>query len=229
MKVIMRPMLDPDWRLPVNNPDAIYRGDIGQYFNATEWDVWFASYESLLAPWIAMAQRLGVEGFCLGAELSSTESQPDAWRRIAALVRSNYTVPDSLVYYSSVFSPSSFPWDVSDVIGIDVYPRLSLANPDPVAATVPQLVQAWESTLRSLSAMSTANGGKRVLLAETGICSIDMPGVYLTPGYFECYSWPANEGVQAKFYESVFQTAWAQPWSAGVLFWKWALQGGPTD
>ena len=56
-----------------------------------------------------------------------------------------------------------------------------------------------------------------------------MAGVYLTPGYFECYSWPANEAVQAKYYESVFQAPWVQPWSAGALFWKWALEGGPSD
>ena len=50
-----------------------------------------------------------------------------------------------------------------------MYPRLTLANPDPVAATVPQLVAAWQPTLASLATMSAAHGGKRILLAETGI------------------------------------------------------------
>ena len=109
MKVILRPMLDPDWRRSWNNPDTTYRGDIGTNFNKEDWAQWFASYEMLLAPWISMAQRLGVEGFCMGAELSASESQPDAWRHIASVVRANYTVPGGLVYYSSVFSPSSFP------------------------------------------------------------------------------------------------------------------------
>jgi hypothetical protein len=228
LKVILRPMIDPDWRLPWNQ-DGTSRGQIGSHFNSTEWASWFGSYQAMLAPWLAMAQELSVDGFCMGAELTASESQSAAWLAVAAQVREAYTVPGGIVYYSSVLEGrSGFPWNISDFVAVDVYPQLELANPDPTAATVAELVAAWQPTLNLLSSLAQ-DYGKSVLLAETGICSANKSGIYLEPWFFACYQYPANEGVQAKYYEALFQTAWAQPWFAGVFFWKWALEGGPND
>jgi hypothetical protein len=228
LKVILRPMIDPDWRLTCNQ-DGTYRGNIGLYFNSSQWDDWFLSYRAMLTPWLTLAQELAIDGFCMGAELTATEGRVASWVEIAELVRSTYKVPGGIVYYSSVLEGNSlFPWNVSDFVAIDVYPRLELANPDPTAATVEQLVAAWQPTLSLLDSLSHKYN-RPVLLAETGICSVNKTGIYLTPAYFACYQFPVNEGVQAKYYEALFMTAWTQPWFAGVFFWKWALQGGPTD
>ena len=228
LKVIIRPIIDPDWRLR-SNQNGVSRCDIGASFNEAVWGLWFKSYSAMLAPWLAMAQELSLDGFCMGAELTATEGQVASWLAIADQVRTTYTVPGGLVYYSSVLEGQSrFPWNVSDFVGIDVYPRLQLANPDPTAATVAELVDAWQPTLSQLASLSQTHG-KPVVFAETGICSVNKSGIYLAPWYFACYQHPVNEAVQAKYYESLFQAAWAQPWFGGVFFWKWALQGGPDD
>ena len=229
LKVVLRPMLDPDWRLP-QNQGGVSRSGIGAHFNDAEWAAWFVSYEAFLSPWVDMAQHLRVDGFCFGAELGSSEQHANEWRRIAAAVRLNYTVPGGVVYYSTdTYARGGFPWEVSDVLAFDVYPNLQLANPDPVQATVPELVEAWQPTLDTLANVSAQHGGKLILVQETGICSIDKSGLYTQPWFFDCYTYPANEDVQAKFYEALFLTVWRQPWAAGVFFWKWALQGGLED
>ena len=229
LKVILRPMIDPDWRLPVNQ-HGTSRGQIGGFFNATEWTAWFTSYRTMLAPWLAMAQELSIDGFCMGAELTQTEGQVASWIAVAEQVRAAYTAANGLVYYSSVLEgrDSRFPWNVSDFIAVDVYPQLELANPDPTIATVSELVAAWQPTISTLASLSKAFG-KPLLFAESGICSVNKSGIYLVPWFFACYEYPVNEDVQAKYYESLFQAAWTQPWFAGVFFWKWALQGGPSD
>lgn len=51
--------------------DMTWRGLIGLYFNETDWEIWFDSYGDYVLKYAAMAQRLGVEQFCVGAELNS--------------------------------------------------------------------------------------------------------------------------------------------------------------
>lgn len=231
LRVILRPMIDPDWNLPANNPDAVSRSAIGAHFTADMWPSWWGNYSAFLLPWARLGAQLKVDGFCLGAELASTEGQAQAWRDIAAAVRAVFSAAGQspLVFYSATSPSSPFPWDVSDLIGVDVYADLTGPSVDPASATLPQLVAGWAGTLAGLQAASQRNGGKQVLLAESGICSVDKVGLYSQPWYFECYQWPVNDAVQAMYYESLFQAAWPQPWVAGVFFWKWALQGGPAD
>jgi hypothetical protein len=228
LRVSLRPMIDPDWNLPANDPDATYRGNIGVHFNSQEWADFFQNYTSWLLTWVAVANENSVEAFCVGAELTATESQPALWRQTIASIRAAYTVAAGIVYYSATSPSKTFPWDASDVIGIDVYPNLGIAG-DPTQATVADLVQGWAGPLAGFASFSAANGGKPVLFAESGICSVNKTGIYLNPSFFECYSYPIDLGVQAKYYESLFQAAWPQPWMAGVFFWKWAWQGGPQD
>ncbi len=228
LRVSLRPMIDPDWNLPSNDPTKMYRGDIGRSFSTTQWAAWFSNYTAWLLFWVDVANANGVEAFCVGAELTATESQPDLWRQTVAQVRTAYRVSNGAVYYSSTSASTTFPWDVSDVIGIDVYPNLGIEG-DPTQATVAQLMNGWAGSLHSFATFSASHGGKPILFAETGICSVNKTGIYTNPSFWQCYAYPVDEAVQAKYYESLFQAAWPQDWLAGAFFWKWNWQGGPSD
>ena len=222
LRVILRPMIDPDWRLEANRGSS--RGRIGEHFGPTEWAAWFASYRAFVLHWAAIAAAEHVEVFCVGAELSASESQDAAWRATIAAVRAAY---GGIVYYSATGADLSW-WGASDLIAQDMYPPLTNASADPARVGVDELVAAWGGYLAHFRAMA-ARHNRSVLLQETGICSIQKAGIYAAPWFFDCYTYPVNEDVQAKYYESVFRAPFAEDWVAGALFWKWGAQGGPAD
>lgn len=222
MRVILRPMIDPDWGLAVNR--GLSRGSIGAHFGAGEWAAWFASYRGFLLHWAALAAAERVEVLCVGAELSATEKQDAAWRATIAAVRAAY---GGIVYYSATGADLSW-WDASDWIAQDMYPALTNASADPALVDANELIGAWGAYLAPFKAMGIRHN-RSVLLQETGICSISKVGLYNQPWFYDCYSYPVNEAVQAKYYESVFRAPFAQEWVTGALFWKWGAQGGPAD
>ena len=90
------------------------------------------------------------------------------------------------------------------------------------------LVAAWGAYLEGFRAMSE-KFNRSVLLQETGVCSIRKAGLFAQPWFYDCYSYPVDEDVQAKYYEAVFRAVYPLSWIGGVTFWKWGAQGGPTD
>ena len=198
MRVVLRPIIDPDWRLAVNRGTS--RGEIGRHFSAADWAAWFASYRAFVLRWAAVAAAEHVEVLCVGAELSATEGQEAAWRATVAAVRGVF---GGVVYYSATGGDLSW-WDASDWIAQDMYPALTDANADPTLVSADALVAAWGAYLAPFRAMSVKYN-RSVLLQETGICSIDKAGLYNKPWFYDCYTYPVNEDVQAKYYEAVFR------------------------
>jgi hypothetical protein len=226
MSVVLRPMVDLNWNFPENRGGAISRSDIGKHFdtNTTQWDSWFASYTQFILHWASIAAAENVELFCVGAELRTTETQETRWRNVFAAVRKIYS---GKVYYSGEGEDIKW-WDASDYIAQDAYPSLTNSSVDPTTVTIADLVSAWNSTINSLYSQSVKHN-RPVLLSETGICSISKKGLYNLPWFFECYQYNVNLQVQANYYEAVFQSLWNKDWIAGVFFWKWSSEGGPSD
>ena len=110
LRVIVRPMVDPDWRLKVNNGAS--RGEIGSHFSGADWAAWFASYRAFVLHWAAIAAAEHAEVLCVGAELSATEGQDAAWRATIAAVKAVY---GGIVYYSATGADLTW-WDASDWI-----------------------------------------------------------------------------------------------------------------
>ena len=222
LRVVVRPMIDPNWNLPQNKGTS--RGRIGETFNREEWAAWFVSYRFFLNKWAMIATNEGVEIFCAGAELLSTQAQDTEWRTTLAAVRSVFS---GTVYYSATGEDVTW-WDASDLIAQDAYPALTNTSVMPADASINELVVAWNTTLARFYQMSVKYN-RSVLLQETGVCSINIAGLFNQPWYYECYKHAVNQDVQANYYESVFLAPYAQEWIVGVFFWKWAAQGGPLD
>lgn len=50
-----------------------WRGDIGMYFSANEWDIFFRNYKVYITQYAKVAQRNGVEQMAIGTELISSK------------------------------------------------------------------------------------------------------------------------------------------------------------
>jgi hypothetical protein len=215
-------MVDPDWTYP--DTHSYSRDRLGSGFNASQWDAWFATYTAYIAHWAAIAQQQGADALCVGAELATAETQAEQWPAVFAAARTAFT--NGPVYYSSELG-SAFVitwWHLSDYVAVDVYPNLAVPDPNhPLNNTVEQLVAAWQPTVSQLQSLASRNN-RTLLVAETGICGIDYPGIYAQPWYYKCVP-PAVVtvalDVQTRYYASFFQALYAQPWVAGVMFWKW--------
>jgi hypothetical protein len=228
------------------DPDH-WRGQIGTYFSDDDWTEWFASYTEFILYQAALAQRMQVDVFCVGTELSVTSFHADQWRAVVKKIRLVYTGP--LVFASNWYltcllaasldvrcldsrrAPSfrdsiSMPWwDVLDFIGVDAYfPLTTVADPSRT-----QLTQAWESITPVLANLSSQYNHKPILFTEIGYCSD--AGSNITP-----YSCPNPVSLdlteQANDYQAVFDNVVSQSWFAGVYWWAWSTNpdaGGPTD
>ena len=190
--VVLRPIIDPHWSAQQTG-DSTWRGEIGAKFTPMEWDTFFVNYGAFMLAWAEVAEAEGVETLCIGAELASTETQDAHWRALFAAVRAVYK---GIVYYSSTGTDLTW-WDVSDYIAQDVYPALTNATANPDDVTVDELVAAWTQQLEQYHGQSLRHN-KTLLLQETGICSVNTPGIYHSPAFFECYGLPIDDSVQVR-------------------------------
>ena len=73
LKVMLKPHLD------LANDPGHWRGDIGQGFSDSDWTAWFSSYKAFINHYAQLAQTNGVDQFCIGTELASTEFRLADW------------------------------------------------------------------------------------------------------------------------------------------------------
>jgi hypothetical protein len=78
-------------------------------------------------------------------------------------------------------------------------------------APLSTLVAAWQPILANLSALSAANGGKKIIYAEIGYASFS--GAAVQP--WACCTGMPDLAAQATAFTAFFQTAWTQPWFGG--------------
>jgi hypothetical protein len=206
LKVFLKPHID----LP--NPGQDSRNNI----NPDDREAWFTSYTAFITHYASMAQRLGVEQFAMGTELSSITNDRAAWLRVIEAVRSQY---HGVVVYAAGRDWATVPfWDAVDVIGIDAYLPLSEASTTDVQV----LRRSWESALDPLAAMS-ATYGRKILFTEAGYTS--QQGTTTDPSNWMISDIP-NEAEQAAAYQALLETFSDRPWWAGVYWWVWAVLPG---
>jgi hypothetical protein len=217
MKVMLKPHID------LANDPTHWRGNIGEGFSEADWTAWFISYKTFINHYAQLAQTNGVDQFCVGTELESTEFRAADWQAVIAGVRGIFTGP--ITYAASAGSEGAISWwDKVDFIGIDPYYALTNKN-DP---TLAELKAAWVPLAASMKTLSE-NWGKPILFTELGYPSQD--GVNQHP-----WEWQITGAVdlqeQADLYEALFETFFKQDWFAGIFWLAWEtdpLQGGPCD
>jgi len=217
LKVMLKPHVD------LANDPTHWRGQIGQGFTDSEWNAWFSSYQDFINHYAQLAQTYGADQFCVGTELSASESRTTNWRAVITGVRGYYSGP--LTYAANHGDETGLTWwDAIDIIGVDAYYPLT-SKSDP---TVAELKAAWQPYVATLAALAS-DRGKSIIFTEIGYRSQD--GTNQHP-----WDWQIGGTVdleeQADTYQAAFESVFAQPWFAGMYWWAWEtdpFQGGPCD
>jgi hypothetical protein len=87
LRVTLKPHVD------LSDDPAHWRGQIGTYFTADQWDAWFSSYDEFIVHFARKAQEWGCEQMVIGTELSVTSHHQQEWRDIIALIRQEFNGP----------------------------------------------------------------------------------------------------------------------------------------
>lgn len=181
-------------------------------------DEWFDAYKSFIGRQAEMASRTGVEMFCIGVELTSTEKREDRWREVIALVRERYAGP--LVYSPIVCSlpelgrVKEIPWLTSlDYVGLSMNLETRSGNFDP---GVGELVESFERLAHRIDEIYTGTG-KEVVILETGAFSLN--GCTISPRDWD--ETVADFQEQADYYEAFFRVFGNKPWVRGMFWNQW--------
>ncbi|MBF9222973.1 glycoside hydrolase family 113 [Hymenobacter ruricola] len=192
-------------------------GDVNMASPA-DWDAWFASYSAFLLHYAQLAETAHFDALCIGTELlHATEPAHDkAWRGLIRQVRRVYHGP--LTYaanWRGEYRQIRF-WDALDYVGIQAYFPLSPA----AGPSLETLVAGWQPHLQELSAWQKKIK-KPIVFTEVGYKTT--PDAAARPWEWPEHlaTTPPDEATQARCYEALFRTCWAQPWLKGLFIWKW--------
>lgn len=186
----------------------------------TAWQRWFSNYEKFILHYAQLAQKNGIEIFCVGTELQQTTKREAEWRRLIANVRKVYK--GKLIYaanFHEEYEHIRF-WDALDYIGVQAYfPLAKNQN-----ASLNELVKNWEAPLLAIEKVQK-RFNRQVIFTEIGYRS-DVDAA------IEPWRWPqesaevkiSNE-AQANCYEAFFKAVWNKNWMTGTYFWKWYPHG----
>ena len=187
-----------------------------------EWETWFQTYRTNMLHYARMAEKTGVEMFCIGTELrSSIKEQPEAWCALIAEIKAIYS--GKITYaanWHDEYEHITF-WNELDYIGIQAYfPLTKNKNPD-----LETIKKGWEPHLKTLETLSQ---------------DYEMPVLFTEVGYkseaaatIRPWEWGNDLGIlyqkksdhtQQLAYEALFQMVWNKPWFAGMHIWEWNTQ-----
>jgi hypothetical protein len=183
------------------------------------WRAWFASYRSFALHYAALAESVGADLYCIGAETRRATAGHEAeWRALIADVRAVYHGP--LTYAANWYEEAEEVafWDALYYIGVQAYyPLADAASPD--AAT---LARGWAEPLATLERLHR-RWERPVIFTEVGWKSTE-------DGVVKPWEWPearsqllarVSAQAQADAYEAFFREVWPKPWFAGAFVWKW--------
>lgn len=196
------------------------------------WNDWFASYTFYITHMARIAQDCGVDIFCVGSELLSTEPLRQQWIDAIAQIRSVYhgklTYSANWDHYEVV----SF-WDQLDYIGMNNYNELGKQG-----TPVTDLDKAWQPIKKKILDFA-AKENKPFMFTEVGWHNLDNtlkePWNYVATGSIDY-----NEQLHA--YQSFVDTWQNVPTDQfmGAFIWEWwpgakygdkgsySLQGAPA-
>lgn len=183
------------------------------------WDRWFQSYRTNMLHYARMAQKTGVELFCVGTELrTSIKKQPDAWRQLIAEIKTIYD--GKLTYAANWYDEYEHVafWDQLDYIGVQAYfPLTQNKNPD-----LETIKKGWQPHIKTLELFSKRHD-RPILFTEVGYKS--EASATIKP-----WEWgnalsilyrKKSDRTQQLAYEALFEELWHQNWFAGVYVWQW--------
>jgi len=218
LSVMLKPHVD------LAHDPTHWRGQIGEGITETGWfTAWFASYQDFINHYADLAQKYGVDQFCVGTELSALQSRKSNWQAVITGVSGIYT--GLLTYAANHGTETKVTWwDAVDYIGVDAYYSLTIKS-DP---TITELLEAWQPHVLTLAVLAST-WNKPIIFTEIGYRSLD--GANQRP-YDGQITGTVDLQEQVDTYQAAFMSVFTQPWFAGMYWWAWEtdpFQGGPCD
>lgn len=185
-------------------------------------DAWFAAYQRWIQSMARIAARTGVEILSLGSEMSTMDLDTARWRQLIAAVRPLFlgrlTYSANWDHYEQV----EF-WDDLDVIGLTGY--FELVPRDERDPSLEQLIEGWREWYVRLMRWQSHHG-RPLLMTEVGYRSND--GAAALPWRWGEEEHQVDLEEQRRLYEA-YRRVWSDDERlAGVFFWNWWGEGGPS-
>lgn len=208
LRATLRPLLDE--KQFIEHDSRSWRGQL----TPADRDVWYASYQEFLEPYLVMAQAHGVATVVVGAELNALHGDPH-WAEVVRRARELYS--GELAYSAN--------WDAYgtalsgvpvDVVGVDAYPKLGL-KPTTSQAEVTEAFGRW------LDRTAVAGTSKLIVhelggAAETRM--FDDPAVPHTRGT------ALDEDIQRRWFTAACDAA-RERRIAGFYWWRIDFHADP--
>ena len=208
LRVTLRPLLDE----AALGPPKGWRGNIAP----ASTDAWFASYRTLLAPYLDVARRRGVATVVLGAELNSMEPATAQWTALADWARGHF--PGELGYDLNWdnYIVGKYPLGAASRYGIDAY--FPVFTDDAAPSSV--IARSWVRTL------TTAPPGPPGPLVLSEVAISAKLGAYQYPAAFSGVG-TYDDRIQPTWFRGVCAAAREQR-LAGLYFWKVDFDADPS-
>ncbi len=172
---------------------------------------WWSCYRAFALHQARLAERSGVDLYCIGTELVRMTPHEAEWRELVVDIRKIYKGPLTYAaHWDQELDRIAF-WNALDFVGVSAY--FPLDRPD--TASVDELVAAWAPHRDRLSRIAKATG-KKILFAEAGYR--DAAGTWRTPWAWSGGATSADS--QTRAYEALFRALGNEPWWKGVFLWK---------
>jgi len=192
-----------------------YTGELKMNSEA-DWRQLEDSYKDFILDFAKLAEKDGIEIFCIGTELEAfIKHRPEYWRKLISEIRLVYK--GKLTYAANWDEYKRVPFsDMLDIIGIDTYFPISESK-SPTLEEAKEGWQQWKTELKTFSEKES----KRILFAEYGYRSVDFSGKEPWKSNREMNS--VNLEAQLNLLEGMYQSVWEEDWFAGGFLWKWFI------
>jgi hypothetical protein len=208
LRVMLRPIIDEG---NIKDNAGSWRGSI----KPRSMPAWFTSYQSILTPYLTVAQAAHADAFVVGSELDSLVGQTPQWRTLlaaaAAVFSGRLTYADNWGKWATGRPgvPGADP-------GLDAYPQLHLTD----TATVPQISAAWTAWLQK-----RPDGLADTVVQEIGIAAT--PGAYKEPAAWGMPGQTVAPKIQANWFAGACDAVRTLHMS-GIYFWNLDVWADPA-
>lgn len=207
MKVMLKPHIDL-----IDESEGLFRGDIG-FQNQEDWQEWFVGYLKFILHYAEIAEKAGVELFCVGTELSFASRQAVFWQRdIIPQIRKVYSGKLTYAANWDEYRNIHF-WEDLDYVGIDAYFPLT-QNRD---YEYEEIKNSWIKWADNIEAWQKSIN-KDIIFTEIGYRSCEAaasrPWEYnLNTGI--------NLNIQEGCYKAALEELSSRNWCMGLYWWYW--------
>jgi hypothetical protein len=192
------------------------------FTNPSQARAWFASYWTLLRPYLVAAAYAGAEQFAIGTEYYGLEgSWTSEWNNLISMAHAVF--PGILTYdlnFSTLQQRQLPTWlenPLLTYIGISAYFSLT-SRPERVDPSL--MPSLWYDDVETLLDNTSERLGKAILISEVGYRNSSDA---LYQPYLHSTNAPPDPEEQAGAYQAALQNTVPDPHIAGIFFWAWSL------